>query len=487
MSVSLEYDEILSIINDVFLSNFYDKKNKDALLVGSDRLNQWTMYFKSKDLGNFPRIGNGFIKTREIHNNFFNDILKNNYNIINEILLIGKGYISLCGGAISDLINDIYPTDFDLFFHSVTIEEADILLSKCMDYVKNLNLAIFYKRSQGVITVIITVNNKKINMQFIQRIYKTKNNILLGFDLAGSRLGWNPVDKFFSTICGAIALSMKSFPVDTTQRSLSHEYRLKKYIRKGFNVLLPGLPDGFKGTVVIPSHILVYLYNSYNILSDNMSDNVQSDYDGNFDFNWVNILNNKNQNVTFISHTFDEINDLTNDFVRNNICSENLFYRFALNNKKDRVVNNFFQDKYEEFTLALNNNIECAKIIFEQRKEYYVQQAKEIALNIKSNPWKLEDPDNKHFGKFSPINEDPRMWYGSNYQPVVVGISMERFQAFMDCRKNVDLINNVPDDIFRLLCKYWFEAEVKDARERLFNLILIQDLKDIVINNNYDF
>src|SRR5579863_6300484 len=48
---------------------------------------------------------------------------------------------------------------------------------------------------------------------------------------------------------------------------------------------------------------------------------------------------------------------------------------------------------------------------------------------------------------------------------------MDRFQALMDCRKNVECLNTVPSDIFRIICLYWFEAEVKLARMRLFNLV----------------
>ena len=46
---------------------------------------------------------------------------------------------------------------------------------------------------------------------------------------------------------------------------------------------------------------------------------------------------------------------------------------------------------------------------------------------------------------------------------------MERLQAFYDCRKNIEFMA-MPDEIFKMLCEYWFKAEVAAARQRLFSL-----------------
>src|ERR1700722_11865780 len=96
-----------------------------------------------------------------------------------------------------------------------------------MEHIASLDYGhISYERSLGVDTIAFSGTEK---IQFIRRVYKSKDQVLLGFDLAGCRYGWNPFDGFFTTICGAIAFALQAFPIDLTQRSFSHSYRLEKY------------------------------------------------------------------------------------------------------------------------------------------------------------------------------------------------------------------------------------------------------------------
>ena len=53
------------------------------------------------------------------------------------------------------------------------------------------------------------------------------------------------------------------------------------------------------------------------------------------------------------------------------------------------------------------------------------------------------------------------------YIPMQVGLSFPRFQALMDCKKNVEYMCNLPDDIFKYICNLWLEGEANDSRKRL--------------------
>jgi hypothetical protein len=54
---------------------------------------------------------------------------------------------------------------------------------------------------------------------------------------------------------------------------------------------------------------------------------------------------------------------------------------------------------------------------------------------------------------------------------------MDKFQALMDCRKNIEYISNLPKEIFGIICEYWLKYEADNARKRLLML------KNNLINN----
>src|SRR5437868_7381956 len=249
---------ITSIIHDVFLSNYSDKKRGHATLVDLDQINKW-LYLSNLDLDDgIPYISNHRepLCSKMLDAKEKKDYIEEKYKIVHDILLLGNGKISLCGGSIIDILTKKrQPVDFDLFFHTGSIKEADDLLLKCMEYIDSLeDYDVEYWRSQGVQTVEI-IGNKIYKIQFIRRVYETKDQILLGFDMAGCRIGYNPIDGFFATICGAMAFATGIFPLDLTQRSLSFGHRVDKYMIKGFTILLPGM-DISMGRFITPDGVL---------------------------------------------------------------------------------------------------------------------------------------------------------------------------------------------------------------------------------------
>ena len=78
------------------------------------------------------------------------------------------------------------------------------------------------------------------HIQVILRIYSSPAEILLGFDLDASCLGFDG-DRLWCAPRGLRALNMRTNTVDTTRRSLSYERRLEKYAQRGFSVTVPQL------------------------------------------------------------------------------------------------------------------------------------------------------------------------------------------------------------------------------------------------------
>jgi len=248
----------------------------------SKQISKWIDHFKNIDF-KVPVTGKlgAYYQNDDRKENMNNipDKIYADYNIIYEILLLGEGKISLCGGSLVDLINHGYnKSDWDLFFHCETVDEADNLLNKCLLLIENnklnglTDILVHYKNQR-----VHTVEYNGIIIQFIKRVYKSKDQVLLGFDLAPSRIGYNPFDGVYTTICGGLSIAMTHFPLDTTQRSMSFGYRLSKYINKGFNIMYPGIPLNLNDTIETPDGKLMCYDNILRFMTKKC---FESDYDG---------------------------------------------------------------------------------------------------------------------------------------------------------------------------------------------------------------
>lgn len=488
--------DILSIINDIFLTNYWcTRKNMINItsdyIVGINEINEWSRFFnkiKSYDINyiGYQHYRDGGVDSmKQLHIYTIESFIKDNMKPVYDILNIGNGKISLCGGAIISILYGQMPNDYDLFFHSDSVDEINNIFDECMVYLDNLNpKCASYSRSQYVMNVKVNADNFYGDIQFMKKVYKTKEQILFGFDLSPSRLGYNPKDGIFATICGAMAFSMRAFAIDSSTRSKSFGYRLDKYCyTKQYQVLIPQLQND----LIFDDKIEIF---------DTINISKSSDYDGRTRFkitdyvskndDYINTNNNNNlvyliekdyANITFSSKDLQIITELPDSFIEEEMINNtNSFEKPSLRDnigKKDAKT--FLDGKYEEFAIAyfIEENDKKADDIWLEKVNYYINISKECTRNIKDNPdknyykgWKYLNSGNKYFGQNYPVNTPPSKYY----KPLLTGINHDKFQAFMDCRKNIEYISNLPKEIFCLICEYWLKYEVEDARKRLNNL-----------------
>ena len=469
---TMSYKDTMKLINYIFISNYVDKRNGNAILVDSAQIVRWINHFKETnfEVPNSKRYiynaDSNFSKSIQYINQIPFRIL-NDYKIINDILLLGNGKISLCGGSLIQLINyGANEHDWDLFFHCETIEEGDRLLNECLQLIENGGQG--HHITHSVNQRVHTVEFDRIQIQFIKRIYKSKDQVLLGFDLAPSRIGYNHIDGLYATVCGGMSIAMKCFPLDTTQRSMSFGYRLTKYMSKGFYILYPGLPVKFDGEIKTTDGTLKC---NNDVINFCYKRGFESDYDGNEGdhMNWYYLLTEKYHLVNF-SGDMNDIMDLTEEFVEKSIRQHDLFEvnKNYIGSMNVKINKSFLGDRYKDFINAVvvdeDDNKGCD--VWQERCKWYVEKGIEAAQQIKDNRWKTENPGSQSFGKFNPILEHPKMWYGDNYQSVEVGIKTPQFKSFVYCL----MIKNIPDDIINVICDFWLEAEVNHARDYLFSL-----------------
>jgi hypothetical protein len=490
----MEFD-ITKINNYVSLCNFNDKRQGRATLIDRKQVNTWGHIFRGKlEYKHIYHLSIGFVHNsvmkeyQSIYRDFLIPEFDKDAKILTKLFEVSKGKMSLCGGSILHemLRQDGMPNDYDFFFHCDSVIEADDLLKLCMktiaDYYEgNEEVIIKYSRSQGAQTVAIVkdVNPlSTIKIQFIRRNYQYKDQILLGFDLPCCQYGFNLVDGFFTTIPGGMAFALGIFPLDLTQRSLSFGFRLRKYIDKGFAILLPGIKDLKNkyttlktpdGRITGVNDKRLYLqsndYNSVYWNSETVGDQVKiSDYDGQPQNNWYYISQDKKHNVTFSTDNWEELYNMPEDKIKSTL-QHGYFENKHINPDVIRLKHAtlFLGDKIVDYVMALAQNKKklCTDIWKAKIKDYEVK-AIEIYKEMEQMTFRHINPGSQSFGKNNPIITNPREWYGENYEPVIVGISNDRIIALHSC------FTNYPKDMLNLICSWWLIAEITDAKNCLF-------------------
>jgi len=491
--------QTLEIINDIFLTNYWcTRKNMVNItsdyLVGLDEINEWYNFFKNIKLHSINHIGYNYNyhhhhNLKRLDNLYISSYLEITAKPIYDLLNIGNGKVSLCGGAVISILKAQTPNDYDLFFHSDSVDEIEEIFNKCLCYLENIHNSdedaykkVTYTRSQYLMKVTFYFDDSYYDIQFIKRVYKTKEQVLFGFDLTPSRLGYNLKDGLFATICGAMAFSMNTFAIDSSKRSISFGNRLNKYcFGKDYRVLLPQLVNDLINDDSFEIFDNIYLYkNRAEILqfTINSVNNDNDDYIStkrNLDY----IIKEDYEKLLFSSNDLQEIIELSDNFIEQqmNINTDEFLLPSLATNITRAKAKEFLDDRYKDFALVyfVDEDNQKADAIWKEKIEFYINLAKNAVKSIKNDEnyhkgWKYLNPGQKYFGQNYPSNNPVTKYY----KPLEIGISMDRFQSFMDCRKNIDYIFNLPKELFDLICEYWLKYEVEEAKNRLFNLKINQ-------------
>ena len=423
----------MDLIADISMCNLWGKLHKSPSIVSSKQMNIWRQFIITNYDSKIRQI-NGYDTRfpRIIDDGIVRGFFKQRLNILYELLVFAKGKISLCGISVFYIIlmasgnkqlnlTDI--GDLELFFHCTSTEEADNLLSNCVNFVSK-NCSCTYIISQKK----LTIDSYPKSINFILKFYINKRQIFLDFALPSFRFGWNPFDDVFSTICGAFAFAMV-----------------------GFSIVLPGIDEMTELinnsdcdlAIDQPFHRHGFYYQTDKKLP-----------------NWEHINAHQYDKISFSLSKIDDLSEFTQCMLENNVLKNG-----DIGDPYSKGCQKFIGSKYKDFIIAVNNyNTEQANDILDERTKYYAIILKEIADKIKLNRWNQHTT--KHIKRITP-----KQWYDKSYKPFEIGITTIRFQALMDCRKNIYYLNILPQEIFKIICEYWFEAEANDAKNRLFKLI----------------
>jgi hypothetical protein len=171
------------------------------------------------------------------------DVIKKCNRRVNENILksiFSQSNMIIAGGfVVSCMYKELTPIkDMDVFFYGITEEKAIQMIDNVMKTANHTLNFISIQKTKNA----ITIKTRDIDIQFILRIYNTKSEILHGFDIGASAVGLDGTGLYFTTL-SKFSHEFLVNVIDTSRRSTTYEYRLIKYMNKGFDILLPDLNE----------------------------------------------------------------------------------------------------------------------------------------------------------------------------------------------------------------------------------------------------
>lgn len=255
-------------------------------------------------------------------------------------------------------------------------------------------------------------------IQIILRIYSSISEILHGFDLGSSAVGYDGTHIYFTSL-SQYAYANAVNIVDTTRRSMTYEGRLCKYIARGFRILLPNLDKNKieqkaiqkidlpfmsmelkknNGTTLVWTIPNMTCGSDYETSKGNrlmtqvLSNRWSRDYIGIMDPARMTSILNKCRKA--ICDQYFKKSTLSTDTVCHLFGQET-----ALEYLKDRVS---VKEKMDGL-LALDPSVVVTNYLVYARSSFFPLK------------WMTVNPATQLTGSFNPIIADPRDWYGEWY------------------------------------------------------------------------
>jgi hypothetical protein len=289
--------------------------------------------------------------------------------------------------------------------------------------------------------------SRPVTFQIILRLYKSKSEILHGFDLGSSAVGWDGTRLYFTTL-SKFAHEYSCNIIDTTRRSTTYERRLMKYFERGFDIIIPALD-----VKQLSKKKLKY----------GISEVIDLPF---FAFAYSGLMGNKIQVDRFLFHLGEDGQEM-HDYQVDDLDEHKVFYMNLKNLSRDKE-DFYFVTEDSSYTSILTarptmsrrrviNYYDKMKVKIEAGKSPEIRQLRayikdlkdvgqllidgseninEAVLNAIENEknrllnlvgkltdasrsfpldWKTDNPGSQLTGSFNPVFERPEKWYGSYY------------------------------------------------------------------------
>lgn len=301
-------------------------------------------------------------------------------------------------------------------------------------------LELQYIRTRNSLTIQTEGNCHISGCQIIFRLYSSPSEILHGFDLGSSAIGFDGQNVWLTSL-GKFAYEYGFNIIDTSRRSTTYEHRLRKYFGRGFEIIMPRLNIDSISTQVLDEYYgsdickLPYLTFTYRDRQGNKivldkfydrrrtGDSNYSDYaeDGNeyglFYTNVSRLLQKDFKGIVYLADNYKEILYHPKCFTPSKIqyFYDQLVTKFLGATFPSRTVEKYFTKETPETIFAMRNDKEKIKQLAKDQIDIVLQLSRELASQDNSIPWLVENPGTQLVGSFNPIIEDESQWYGQYY------------------------------------------------------------------------
>lgn len=163
-------------------------------------------------------------------------------------VLLEDPCVFVAGGCVQAVLmshlHDYNFTDMDVDVFLVGLSDTEAATAKVVELARKLvtcwTTDHTYKIGKGI-KAVLTSNTLTLNglfkCQFILRLYKTKEEILFGFDLPCCSIGISRSVAYFTPLC-ALALQTKVCAVRPHRASPNFLHRIQKYFNRGYDMAL---------------------------------------------------------------------------------------------------------------------------------------------------------------------------------------------------------------------------------------------------------
>lgn len=442
----------------------HDKKYEEDIfkLQDLDKKNKWDY-----SLPTLCKHMNAFNKSKIINLNTesFKETFYKTYPALKDITWDG---IFIAGGCIGDIIlrseskSSLNHIDIDIFIYCDSDVEASAIVARLINEIVTYEKINYAKQNSTKNEIILpesvdeenhldieyTRTKFTLNMgkfQIIFRRYSSKSEIIHGFDLGSSAVGFDGDDIYFTSL-SKFAYETGCNIIDTMRRSKSYEHRLQKYFRREFDIIMPEFDitkldkyryDTYRISDMGELPYMCFTYDEVSRNKINLTDfyhknsekYIQSDYcdaednycDGNefliFYTNLYKLLINKPDEMIYVSYSSQDI----------------LNPKLSLLNHK---IDYFYDELYKKImsgdkfpTSMISKYLPCTDTgyIFTNREDkevvlYYIEKQKMLikekleSIVISSDiQWQSVNPGTQLTGSFNPIIEDASQWYGKYF------------------------------------------------------------------------
>lgn len=291
-------------------------------------------------------------------------------------------------------------------------------------------------------------NNKTV--QIIFRSYTSISEVLHGFDLGSSAVGFDGNEIYFTSL-GKFAYEYGCNIVDTTRRSTTYEKRLNKYYERGFSIIMPNLDItklrtnnhkyGIKEVCEIPRFVFSYRkiignliiasdmlliksdHSDYateriehlrenEIVTHNICELIHADPDKLSDINMYSFSRKGTSSIiTLPCYLSEKDVQMFYENIRRSLLKKNL----DIPNLKKYITVEDFKDIVRQILIDEKPRSDVILPLIEKQIHYTLKMLKKYKSIPCVTQWKIDNPGTQLVGSFNPIIEEPEKWYGEYF------------------------------------------------------------------------